>query len=31
MARAEWEEIGPRDAEYQAPCPQFPLERAPGQ
>ena len=26
MTRVEWEEFGPRDAEYQATCPQFPLE-----
>ncbi|MGI9658374.1 MAG: WD40 repeat domain-containing protein, partial [Gaiellaceae bacterium] len=26
MTRAEWDEIGPGDAEYQATCPQFPLE-----
>ena len=26
MTRAEWEEIGPSGAEYQATCPQFPLE-----
>ena len=30
MTLAEWEEIGPRDAEYQATCPQFPLEDASG-
>ena len=26
MTRDEWNEIGPRDAEYQATCAQFPLE-----
>ena len=26
MTRAEWAEFGPRDAEYQATCAQFPLE-----
>ena len=30
MTRAEWEELGPRDAEYQATCPQFPLEAEAG-
>ena len=28
MTRAEWGEIGPRDTECQATCPQFPLEPA---
>ena len=26
MTRTEWEEFGPQDDEYQATCPQFPLE-----
>ena len=28
MTRAEWDEIGPRDEEYQVTCPQFPREDA---
>ena len=26
MTREEWEVLGPRDADYQATCPQFPLK-----
>lgn len=31
MTRAEWEQFGPRDAEYRATCPQYPIEGQPVQ
>jgi hypothetical protein len=26
MTRAEWDQFGPRDTDYQATCPQYPIE-----